>query len=302
MGIRPLAIALFLAAVLAFGCDNEFSPKTTFEPRIAVFAVLNAEADMQVVRLAWSYDGTISTPPVPLTQREIDSAVVRIREGGTMFTFRDTVLTLDDGRKEHSWISRELRPKAEMVYTLSISIPGQEPITAELTSPSRPYCSAERVDADTGLGWVRVHTGLVAPRVPAGGFHFRAWLATTHRINGVAVTRRVEVPLRKDPTSGSWVYPIPQKASYLVFDSNVLKVIADSLKAFGDSVITERVYARCYVMDQKFYNYYKIVRGFDDPVSMRLDDPDISYINGGLGVFGTLLADSSNYPLSRFLK
>jgi len=297
----PTLIAVLVVLISLAACENDFSPKTDFQRRIAVFAVLNPEAEMQVVRVAYSYDAKLGVPPEALTEREVESATVRVRRGGVVYTFRDTVFLATDGSRVRAWISRDLQPLHEHEYRLEVSIPDAGEVHSTVLAPSRMYVAAERVPADTGDGYMRVHPGVAMWKMRPEAFYYRVWVGVQVRENGRISERRAEVPLRSDPMSGQWMYTVPQREAEQRLEIKYVRMLADSL-AGADTVVSRRVYVRGYVMDGNFYSYYKIVRGFDDPVSVRLDKPDISFIEGGLGVFGVLLPDSADYLYSRFVK
>jgi hypothetical protein len=296
------ALLLIAAGMLVIACDNDFSPKTEFERKLVVFCVLEPTQDMQVVRLAWSYDADIGVPPRPLTPVEVGEASVLIRQSGTTYQFRDTTLTADDGSALRAWVSRELKPKNETEHRLEVNVPGYPRVTHALTTPSRMYISADVVKADTGEGWMRLNSGIISYKVRPGGFYFRAWLVVTVRENGVVNERRAEIPLHIATDPDQWVYPSPVKEDALFFDIRIIRRIAGLLFDETEEVVTKQIVTRGYAMNIELYSYYKIVRGFDDPVTMRLDKPDISFIEGALGVFGAALPDSASFPLSRFLK
>jgi hypothetical protein len=299
---RRVLLPLLVCCMLAVhsGCDNDFSPKTEFERKLVVYAAFEPTLQMQVVRLAWSYDARLALVPEPLTPVEVTEAEVALRVGGTQYAFRDTVLTGDEGKPVHAWISRDIRFLHEVEYRLDIRVPEYQPIMSSVTAPSRMYLSAEAVRADTGDGWVRLYSTVRDYKVRPGAFYFRAWVVVNVRVGGTLVERRAEVPLRID--GDSMVYPSPQREDELRFDVRHIRFITNSLISQGGDVVSERFMIKGYVMNVELYNYYKIVRGFDDPVSMRLDRPDVSFIDGALGVFGLALPDSASWLLSRFVK
>ncbi|MEX1276339.1 MAG: hypothetical protein WEE20_10425 [Bacteroidota bacterium] len=45
------------------------------------------------------------------------------------------------------------------------------------------------------------------------------------------------------------------------------------------------------------HNYYNVVNGFRDPLSIRTDQPGYSNINGGQGLFAAYAVDSVTYRL-----
>jgi hypothetical protein len=45
-------------------------------------------------------------------------------------------------------------------------------------------------------------------------------------------------------------------------------------------------------VEENLYKYYNLANGFQDPYSIRTDQPDFSNIQGGLGIFGAMTLDS----------
>ena len=301
--MRTAALLLLFAVGCGLAaCDNEFSAKSEFKRKLVIFTVLDPQMEIQVVRLAWSYDAKLGVPPEPLTEVEVAEATVTIRQGGTAYAFRDTLMTSSDGRQVRVWCSRNLIPKADTDYRLDIEIPTQPKLSTSLTSPSRMYVTAEAIKADTGDGWVRLHSGVLVYKVRPGGFYYRAWVVIGLRDNNTVTEYRAEVPIHTSANAEDWLYPSPQREEELRLDARIVRYLAASLIGDADSVVSKKLFVKGYVMDGNLYSYYKIVHGFDDPVSTRLDKPDISFIDGALGVFGVIIPDSASYQLSRFVK
>jgi len=301
MGIRALTLSLAVL-LCAAGCDNDFSPKTDFESKIVVFSVLDASQEYQSVLLARSYDADLGLTLEPLTTKEVQDASVRIIGGGRTYDFKDTVVSVEGGGSRTAWINRALVPKPEVHYRLQVDIPGEAQLKGEATVPSRMYLRVERVRADTGKGHVRVHPGVTGFAFAPEAFYFRLWSETWKRLpSGDTLKSRIEIPIYSSP-GGGWVYSTPARAMETVFLPGVIEQIADQNEQPGDSVLARRVVAHGYAMDKPFYSYYKIARGFDDPLSVRLDSPDLSFIEGGLGVFGSMVADSTDSSIFLFIK
>ncbi|MDT8323757.1 MAG: DUF4249 family protein, partial [Bacteroidota bacterium] len=284
------AAALFGFALFPVGCDNDFSPKTEFKSQIAVFCILDPAQEYQSVLLARSYDAELGITLRPLTTKEVQEATVRIIGGGKTYDFRDTVVTLDGGGTRTAWINRELMPRHETDYRLQVDVPGETQLRGAVTMPSRIYVRVERIRVDTGKGNVRVHPGVTGFAVPPDAFYFRLWSETWKRLpGGDTLKSRLEIPLY-GVADGGWVYPAPARTAETIYQPGVISQIVKSNEQPGDSVIARRLVAHGYAMDRQFYSYYKIARGFDDPLSVRLDSPDLSFIEGGLGVFGGMVS------------
>ena len=296
------AVLLFVLLLTMAGCEDEFSPKAEFHEKIVVFSILDPAQDFQSVLLFRSYDAQLGVELQPLTPREVSEADVRMTGAGEVFMFRDTVITAVDGGERHVWINRDLRPRTERKYRLEVRIPGEEMVTAETTVPSRMYVRAERVVPDTGRGLVRVYHGVSSFSVPPEGFYFRAWVETWKRLpSGDTLKPRIEIPIYYNSVQEQWVYTKPTREEEVLFAPRIIEEIKERNESPTDSVLARRMLLQGYCMDKQFYTYYKLVRGFDDPVSVRLDRPDVSFIDGGLGVFGAMVPDSSSSSLYSYI-
>ena len=301
MGRRPFLLFLAAAALFA-ACEDDFTPKSDFRKQLAVFAVLDPAMAVQTVRLEWSYDAAVGAISSPLTETEVAEAEVKIVQGGSTFVFSDTVVTNAAGTRVRAWINRELRPQSERSYRLTVTVPGHDPVTSTIVLPSRLYVRADPVRPDTGVATIRAYHGVTTFTNPPAAFYYRAWLEVVKWNFGDTLRQRVEIPLYHSEATGTWTYTSPSREEEQIWSTNMLRYMADQIIAAEDSVLAKRVHVTCYGLEQQFYSYYKIVRGFEDPLSVRLDSPDVSFIEGGLGVFGGVVSDSVEYNYYRFIR
>jgi hypothetical protein len=300
---RYALLAILAAVFFGTACENEFSPKTDIINEIAVFCILDEVQEFQTVLLFRSYDAQLGIPLQPLTDKEIDEADVRIIGGGKTYQFRDTLISDKSGATRRAWINRELIPISERTYRLELRIPDEDLLTAVTTVPSRLYVRALRVRADTGRGHVSVSHGVTAFSAPPGAFYYRIWSETWKILsNGDTVRSRLEVPLYINNISKEWIYSSPSRSEATIFTPDMIADVMEMNESEDDSVIARRLYVHGYGMDEQFYKYYKVVRGFDDPISVRLDMPDLSFIEGGLGVFGSMTSDSTSSSIYSFIR
>ncbi|MFA6235292.1 MAG: DUF4249 family protein [Bacteroidota bacterium] len=299
---RSVLLICLAAALLCAACEDDFSPKSEFKKQLAVFAVLDAAQPMQVVRLSWSYDAELGRLSTPLTDKEVQEADVRVMQGGDVYVFHDTLITTPGGGSVRSWFNRDLHPLAEKEYRLQVTVADHPVITSTISLPSRLYVRADLVRPDTGVDAIRVYHGLAAFVNKPAAFYFRLFVEITKWNPGGTTVQRLEIPLRHIATTDTWVYPKPERKEEISFSSGMLREIAEGILLPGDSIATRRVIVKVYGLETNFYGYYKIVRGFDDPLSMRIDTPDISFIDGGLGVFGGMVSDSIFYNYYRFIR
>lgn len=283
----------FVALFLLAGCENTFTPKAPYEERIVVFSVLDPTAAYQVVRLESTYDADLSNPDEPLTQNVVDSARVTISTPRKSFVFHDTLIALPDGSQKRVWVNYDLVPTEGIDYTLAVDVPGFERISASTQVPSRAYVQIR--NTVTGL----LVIGEDETAYPPDAFQFRLWVVGEKVEGGNTTEIRKEVLWRKENTGSEdeWVYTEPSRASEIKFSIDKIVEAQEQLRA-EQNVSGKYLAATSYSLDKFIYSYYKLVRGFDDPVSVRQDLPDVSNIRNGVGIFGALYPDSTRVSYS----
>ena len=289
------SITRFLTILLLFplltACDNDFSPKADYEEKIVVFSVLDRTAAYQVVRLERTFDADNTDPSSMITPDPVTEATVSIATSRRNYVFRDTLFTLGDGSKKKVWINRDLVPAEGTDYTLTVDVPGFKRITAVTQVPSRAYTQVQVVN-----GGVRL-AAVPTTAYPASGYYFRLWVVGKKTIDGQQVDFRREVPSRLDPQTGQFEFTEPTRDKSVTFSNGNLLRVHTEMRTI-DSVSGSDVVGIAYSLDQFIYSYYKLARGFEDPVSVRQDRPDISNLQGGVGIFGAIYPDSVRVKFS----
>ena len=95
---------------------------------------------------------------------------------------------------------------------------------------------------------------------------------------------------RRQQASGreAWVFP------YVSYQRAILKILKSHE---GQTVEFKRVIVAIIQADRHLYSYFSLVGGFRDEFSIRVDEPNYTNIDGGLGFFGSFTADSVSVTL-----
>jgi hypothetical protein len=286
-----LSVVLLYAA----GCNNDFSPKQDYHERLVVFAVLTTGEPYQVVRLESTYDAESTNPNFPVGKKDITDATVSMTSmvGQTRksYTFHDTIMTMTDGSSKKVWINRDLVPVESGTYTITVRASGFDPVTAAVQAPNRSYVKLVPPNIAANRFGPVLFAGAIGAEAPAKGFYFRLWLVAKHLVDGREVEIRREVPwaVQTDPVDTTYTKP-GRQSSYefnLAVIARLKNTMADFESAYGFEFV-----GTAYALDSYMYNYFMTVRGFDDPVSVRQDRPDVTNIQNGVGVFGAITVDS----------
>ncbi len=287
-----LLVAGSVSAILTTtGCDNTFSPKAGYEEQLVVFAVLDPTQAAQIVRIETTYDAEGTTPDKPIGKRTIDSARVVIGDDRQEWTLRDTLVDIGGGQVKKVWYTRAFKPQEARTYRLTVDVPGTPRITSTVSVPSKAYVQIVPPLLTASKRGVEVRSSVTSVVAPPKGYYFRLWVVGRITVNGEVKEIRREVPTRYEGPDRTPIYSEPARESVTVFSTDAV-VDMKSLLEGRDGATNIQVQATAYTMDAYLYNYFQTVRGFDDPVSVRQDKPDVTNIRGGVGVFGALVADS----------
>ncbi len=296
-------LLICLCALITLRCDdNTFNPKAPgLQDRIVVFAVLDATKGVQMVRIAKSFDPPTTNPNDYTGSKEISTASISVFEDRTKSTivFHDTTITDSDNTKHKVWVNSEL-PLADAInYTLNVHADGYPSVSAKIKFPNKPFLFARPFNYSSGVKAVEMGSSSPGTFAPVKGFLFRLWIVGTKTVDGKSVDVHCEVPVEIKYIDGkeSWIYPSASRDLSVVFPlSNILR--AQELVEINEKATGVHAVLTGYTFEQNFYNYYYAVRGFGDPLTVRQDQPDISNITNGYGVFGAMNADSVKYKVT----
>ncbi len=284
---------LVIPALIWFcgSCSTEFTPNTPFTEQLVVYAVLDASTSIQSIRIESSYDAGSLNETSQIIKKSIDSAVVSVSTGGSVYHFHDTLITFTNGVRKKIWVSNAFHPKQQAAYHLSIKVPGFQELASDITIPYRPYVQMVQRTAQPDSNNVVAYAGSTVVSPVKQAYYFRLWITGQKEVNGSKIELRYEAPTRYEPKSGLPIFTTPSAANSVVYPVANLERLRDKLIK-QDSALGPNLIAISYAMDMNMYTYYKLVHGFQDPLSVQLNAPNFTNITNGLGIFGAVYPDS----------
>ena len=288
---RTPVVMVFLCGLLLQSCEEDFSPKAPFEQKLVVFSLLTSARDTQYVRLSRTYDVEGFDPFRNRQSPEVSDAEVKvIGDNGMTIFFQDTTVQLDSNERYGEEGVAYYAPGFQILpgsrYQLEVQSPAYGRVTASFGTPDLVRIG-HSIDHETD--------DLVATVSSRGakGFLLRLFVVYKVTSGNIAVEKALEVPVAI-ANDGKRIYPRVDRLNARRFRRDLIAAVLDEARRSVSSGTVEEIGRRVVVwaLDPNAYNYYQIVRGFNDPFSVRVDEPDYTNIEGGLGVFGGLLVDS----------
>lgn len=304
MRLLSLAIVMLLVFTFLSGCSEVFNPHGSYEEKIVVFAILTSLSDTQYVRIYKTYNPPAFHPLDVTTENAVTGARVVVREGTSVYQFRDTTIRRVDRSRYQmdisAYVAYAFSVQPGKTYTLSIQLPDGTSLQSEMTVPPNatmrndnyltlhnPFLFGDDIDLKSFLSPL------------TRGFVVRSFVEYEVMTDGVWQMKREEIPLlirrQVDCTTFDAVYPplLRRKAGQPELSLYPASAYAATLGKIWNShprpdVRLKQVAFELCQLDKNLYDYYSLANGFRDEFSIRADEPDYSSIPGGLGIFGAL--------------
>jgi hypothetical protein len=292
----PHTFVLLVLLLASFGCNQPFSPKGPFVQRMVTYSVLNAQSDTQYVRMYLNYNPPGYDPNAFPSEQDDTSAQVVISTASQNFVFHDTLL----GPSLHAFVSQSFRPQPGKQYVLTIASRFGK-VSSTTTVPGHGALSVP--DQSTLLfpdQFPNENIDVVATLGSGTRGYLVRFVFVYSLGNDTTVRNQSEIPLSYKQDSGGQMtpeYPQLQRMvdpmSTVSFPvANYSETIAQLTAQYGTRIIPKQEKFYLVQVDDNAYNYYNIVNGFRDALSIRTDQPDYTNIQNGLGVFGSFNVDS----------
>jgi hypothetical protein len=311
------ASMLLLLTVIVAACDEPFTPKGTFEHKVAVFAILSTNTDTQYVRLFRSFDPPGFNPDETTQGRMISAATVTVAQDNQRVLYGESTLPRSDMSSFAGPMvayTAPFRPQGGKSYNLLVNTVTDGSMNATITVPDtgwvrclNPWAlSVMRVLYDR----TRSEDISIQANISSGarGYMVQFFLEFSILTGSEWVEMRMEIPnvvYAVDSLKASYGYPILMRRSTYpglphehqiqgaTFSFTAYRQKLTDLKnAYKNNIWFRRAIFIQTQVEENLYNYYNIANGFQDPRSVRLDTPDWTNINGGLGIFGAIVQDS----------
>lgn len=299
-----------IALLFSTSCNHTFSPKAPFEQQLVVYSVLLTDRDIQFVRVYTNYDVSGFDPFQNKSDTPVTGAQVVITGPHGSYTLKDTLLTRPDTSRYKSPISAyagRWRAEPGQTYKLTVDAPGIGTTSASVVTPSlsqtKYWYSIDILDDPDnykGTSSVGAYTGLLQS---TKGFSFQLVIEYLVLTPAGWKTESIEVPVWASSNFAYVGYPSVYKVYFYaggVYSKDIYtRTLQRVYKLYAGSKLTfQRIMFRFLQLDQNWWNYYSTVRKFQDPLSIRLDEPDFTNLSNGYGLFGALTVDSleHTYP------
>src|ERR1035437_39316 len=281
----------FVTMFISFSCDESFNPKVPFKERYVLNCIIRGDSATQVAILSKTYDVSGFDPNTNNVDPSISGAQVYLKWKGKLYQLRDSSIARTDTSRYKGPIKFYYTKAFTPAFNDSLEITAIPAPGVLLSSKTKvPYNvyfgnSPSFIKGDElalDINWIAHDLGL---------FFLPRMKIIYQKINELPdVKHSFEVPIDYSILNGieSPVYPGISPASSIEFlRTNIDKAMLQVSN--GDDKSNYRflrIDLELLIFDQFLAAYISTTNGFFDNLSIRLDEPNYTNINGGLGIFG----------------
>jgi hypothetical protein len=299
--IKFLSLLVLIIAVIS--CDDQVDPKTDFSQVYSLNCIIRTDSAFQVATITKSYNVNGYDPYSNTEDPFIKGAQVRIFYDNTIYYLRDTSVarTADSRYKTplNFYYTKNLFPHRSLPIRIEAILPNGKTLSSsgEIISPNTLYLysSSPSIPSFNPISRINFNWGELGLIYRTKGVYYAPELAIlyTHEKGGVKRSYQKKVAMYYIPGSPDKQPVYPQIQTNILsagFEMDAINRAMEEISA-GDqnkkNYKIEKAYFRLLAMDAGLATFYSAQKIYLDEFSVRLNQPEISNITGGLGVFGT---------------
>ncbi len=305
----------------AFGCEENFSPKSEFECKNIMYCMIDVNQKLfplyptVILSRTYNYEGT--RPPTENHKTPaLINAIVSLKYGNKVDTFKQSINLVPDSNNQFSpnvfynWrkstgldISQKMDLELKAVLPDSSILTGKTRILEILAFDFSYYF----VHGITTLidQWRWGKTWKITWKAIDGDLYFPRFILFYHKTkNGRDYNYSVGIPMRyvKSGNDNIPLFPTYTRDGFIEYSYASIDSVVKNI-SLGDSIKSDYTIDKFsfYVVeyDKHLSNFYSSTNGYMDFYSIRLDETTYTNISGGIGIFGTSMFNSINFEIDR---
>jgi hypothetical protein len=298
-------VTLILPIVIS--CEVEFDPFGEWQDRYALTCILSSETEYQITVLTKGYRPGGYDPYSYTNDPSVFAADIRVWYNDSVFIFRDTTVVRENTSRYntpfHYYYCNEFHININEPIEVEVLLTnGKRLRSASLTSRQINFDD----DSDVLIPPVSSNIIQVFWDQQSEGTFFQPILSFNYlqNENGVIVEKNKVVPIKYVQKNGELVpvYPSASASPNVVYEMDAitrsLQEISEGDPQKQNYTIYQRLDFKVKAYDLPASRYVSSTSGSTDDLTVTVDVPDYTNVEGGLGIFGSYV--SRTYDRLRF--
>lgn len=314
--MKKLLLILFGLPVLLVinSCDDSVNPKADFDQVYVLSCIIRADTTYQVATISHTYNIDGFDPRANTSDPFIKGAQIKIYYNDAVYDFRDTSIARSGDARYNTPLNFYYTNKLQPIYSLPIKIEALLPdgkllkAESEVISLSTVFLhsTSNTLPPQAGASKISFNWGELNVPVISKGIYYSPELVIiySYNNNGIIEKRQKKVPVYLLNTINGKEPVYPQILTGIFdssFDMEAFNMAMEEISGADpnkSNYIIERASFRLLMMDAALATYYSLQKTFLDEFSVRVNQPDVTNIQGGLGIFGSYSVKQINLEIS----
>jgi len=298
--INKTLLILFLISLLILeSCDETFSPYGKFEQKYSLNCIVRADTNFQVTTLFQSYSSNDNTPSQNRSASFVHNAFIRLWRGNDdIYVLKDSTIkesdTLHTSTPINFYYAKNFVPHQNDNLEIEVLLPNGNRLRSKTKVPD--LVIKDLVKTSASIPPISGNMVTFAWRSSEADEIFVPTLFLIYRqkVGERLIQKKVQIPWKYVNENGEEVgINRPPTRNQLVQYSmenieRVLKSISEGDNNKNNYFILSAL-LEIKIFDRNLSAYYLSTGRITDIYSVSLDSQDYSNINGGFGVFGSIL-------------
>jgi hypothetical protein len=297
-------LIIVLSVVFIFNsCDDSVNPKADFEEEYILSCIIRADTTYQMATISHTYNVEGFDPGTNTSDPFIKGARIKIYYNDAVYDFRDTSIARSGDARYNTPLNFYYTNKLQPIYSLPIKIEALLPngkllkAESEVISLSTVFLHAtsNTLPPQAGASKISFNWGELNVPVISKGIYYSPELVILYSYNnkGIKEKRQKKVPVYLLNTINGKEPVYPRIVTGIFDTSFEMEAVNRAMEEISEgdpdksNYIIENAIFRLLMMDAALANYYSLQKTFLDEFSVRINQPDVTNIQGGLGIFGS---------------
>lgn len=297
--MKNLVLLLVLTLGFVFySCQENFSPKANFQEKYILNCIIQGDTSYQVAILTKSYDVNGFDPYANTKDPSIAGADIRLRDGDSVYIFRDSVISADGKSRYDSTMKiyylKNFQPNFNRELNIEVLLPNGRRLSSSTNTVKdfnfNNQNSSKVIPSDAGnlinLYWTSPEKNTLF--LPTFKFSYYK------NENGINKLYTVTVPLKYIEQNGEEIpdYPVPSNQPAISYEISAITKVLNNISGNDPNKQNYSVLLNNNInvieLDDPLSKYYS-TNLIGNDFTVRLDALDYTNIQGGFGIFGSYL-------------
>ncbi|MCK9280722.1 MAG: DUF4249 family protein [Melioribacteraceae bacterium] len=315
---KSILAASLILMLTSISCDDSFEPKAGFSEKYILNCIINGDSTTQYATISSSFDVDGYDPYTNQNDPFLKTAFVTLTYKNKVYPMRDTLVSrLGDSRYPGPmpvYYLPNFTPNDGTEITVRAVLGNGKILTSSTRSlnPNNFYFSSSTRDIPTGNAYGGTLVFTWKEFFPDQSLNQEIFFAPDlilvyYKIeNGIQKRKQIEFPMYLLSQQGKEVGiypPIANRISTIGYEVPAIDSIMRSIST-GDpnksNYIIDKAYFHLLIMDKNLATYYSAQQTFFDEFSVRINQPDFTNVDGGLGVFGVYITKKVIVNIEKF--